>query len=134
MAWKAQTYDRRLQRIIMLLLALAGLADRAGGAPFPVRLVVLSILRHAEGVAWQFVAGASAPPQDDGAGSTFFYRNSPAEAARLALGLRMLAMIVAERAAQAPACVSPLSLRDFALAGAHPLVPAAAAFPAHDTS
>ena len=133
MAWKAQTYDKRLQRIIMLLLALAGLADRAGAAPFPVRFVVLSILRHAEDVAWRFVAAAPAPHQA-GAGSTFFDRNSPAEAARLALGLRMLAMIVAERAAQAPACVSPLSLRDFALAGAHPLVPAAAAFPAHDTS
>ena len=38
MAWKAQTYDKRLQRIIMLLLSLAGLADRAGGAPFPVRV------------------------------------------------------------------------------------------------
>ena len=133
MAWKAQTYDKRLQRIIMLLLALAGLADRAGAAPFPVRFVVLSILRHAEGVAWQFVAGASAPPQDDGEAS-FFEQNNPAEAARLAHGLRMLALIVAELAAQAPACVSQVRLQDFILAAAHLIAHATAAFPAYDTS
>ena len=132
MEWKAQTYDRRLRRMVALLLALAGLAERAGGASFPVRFVVLSILRHAEDVAWAFVAGASAPPHAGGE-APLSRRNGAAEAARLALSLRMLALIVAERA-QAPARVSAAGLRNFILLGVSPLAPAPPAFPAYDTS
>ena len=48
----------RLKRIVALLLALAGLAERAAAVSHPVRRVVLCILRRAEAVAWQFVSGA----------------------------------------------------------------------------
>lgn len=119
--------------MVALLLALAALAERAGGASFPVRFVVLSLLRHAEDVGWAFVAGTAAPPRDGGE-APIFYRNDPAEAARLALSLRVLAVFVAGQAAQAPARASPAGLRDFILARAHPRVPAQAAFPAYDTS
>ena len=47
----------RLKRIVALLLALAGLAERAAAVSRPVRRVVLCILRRAEAVARPFVAG-----------------------------------------------------------------------------
>ena len=111
MEWKAETDGRRLRRIVALLLALAGLADRAGGMPFPVRFIVLAILRHAEAIAWTFAieamsgaaarcAGRRLPQCVSLAGAPVPDPFSPAEAVRLALGFRTLALIVAELAAQ----------------------------------
>lgn len=58
MDWNAQIGRdvRQLDRIGAILLALAGLAERAAGAPGPVRWFVLWILRYAEAVATDFVA------------------------------------------------------------------------------
>lgn len=55
MEWNAETDV--LKRIIALLLALAGLADRASGLPRPIRWLVFRILRPAEAVAREFVIG-----------------------------------------------------------------------------
>ena len=50
---------RSLSRIAALLVALATLAERAGCMAFPVRWIVLAILRRAETVAHGFVVEAS---------------------------------------------------------------------------
>jgi hypothetical protein len=78
-----------LMRIVTLLLALAGLAELAAGRSPAVRGFVLWILRRAEAVAREFVAGgpgapiASLPIAPVGA--------RPADAVRLAASLRRLA-------------------------------------------
>ncbi len=50
---------RTLSRIAALLVALSVLAERAGGMAFPVRFIVLAILRGAETVAHGFVLDAT---------------------------------------------------------------------------
>ena len=49
---------RTLERIVALLAALAGLAVMAAGRSFPVRFMVLAILRPAVVIARDHVAGA----------------------------------------------------------------------------
>ena len=51
--------DRTLRRIMTMLVALAALAEQAAVRSFPVRFLTLCILRHAEVVAWAFVADAT---------------------------------------------------------------------------
>lgn len=100
MEWNAKTNADVLRRIVALLFALAGLADRAGRAPRPVRDHVLGILRSAEAVARAYVfgvacdLGAAVPPPAglDGDDSN--------DAARLALSLRVLALALASLAAR----------------------------------
>jgi hypothetical protein len=113
MEWKAETERDVLKRIIALLFALAELADRSSLAPFPVRCHVLCILRPAEAVIQAFIInmardlGAQMPPQayltiseqmcmPDG--------DDPADAMRLALRLRILALTLASLLAQAECC------------------------------
>ena len=48
--------DRTMRRIAALLVSFAVMAERAAGRSFPVRFVVLCILRRAEAVALGFVA------------------------------------------------------------------------------
>ena len=134
MGWIGRPERQVLARIVALLLALAVLADRAGAAPFPVRFIVLTILRHAEAVAWRFIATAAHAPSRAGIEAPVPCHDSRAEAARLALGLRLLALVVAELAAQAPAAGAPGWLRNLIRAGTRPVVHAPAALPAHDTS
>ena len=143
MEWKAETDGRRLRRIVALLLALAGLAERATAVAFPVRVIVLAILRRAEAIAWTFAIEAAPgaccadrrlPLCVSLAGAPVPGLSSPAEAVRLALSFRALALIVAGLASQAPARGSPARLRDFILMAARPIVRAPAAVPAHDTS
>ena len=57
MDWNSAMEDNRrmLKRIVALLFALAGLAERLAGLPRPVRACVLRILRSAEAVARDFV-------------------------------------------------------------------------------
>lgn len=106
---------RTLQRIVALLVALAGLADRAAAAPFPIRFIVLAALRRAEGVAWTFALDALSGPAAHGAGrlppwiGPTGQINSPADAVRLALSFRILALIVARWTARflASVAVSP---------------------------
>jgi hypothetical protein len=82
--------SQALRRIAATLVALAALAERASGRSFPVRWLVLAILRPAEAVAAQFVAEvahAACPARWDSPA----YRNGPADAMLLAWRLRMLA-------------------------------------------
>jgi len=61
MDWNAQIGRelRELDRIVAMLMALAGLAERAAGAPLPVRWLVLWFLRRAQAIAMDFVAGSA---------------------------------------------------------------------------
>ncbi|WP_127520155.1 hypothetical protein [Mesorhizobium sp. Z1-4] len=74
-----------LMRIITLLLALAGLAERAAARSPAMRGFVLWVLRRAEAVARDFVACGHDAPSMPPAGTR------PADAMRLALSLRRLA-------------------------------------------
>jgi hypothetical protein len=88
---KADTELEGLRRIVALLFALAGLAERAAGAPLPVRAFVLWIVRRAESVARPFVFE---PADDDGEEEWHAVScgNSPADALLLAAALRELAL------------------------------------------
>ena len=57
MDWNSASEDNRqmLKRIVALLFALAGLAERLSSLPRPVRAFVLRILGSAETVARDFV-------------------------------------------------------------------------------
>jgi len=114
--------ERALQRIVALLFALAHIADRAGSIAFPVRVVVLAILRHAElaarAFAFRTASGPSAPGWNDRPhhvtppGTLVAGHYRPAEAARLAVGLRALALFIANRAIRAfPSTAMPSSVR-----------------------
>lgn len=84
---------RTLERIVALLAALAGLAEMAAGRSFPVRFMVLAILRPAEAIARDHVAGAtglSLPASEDFPAG----RNGAADAMLLAARLRMLAAAI----------------------------------------
>jgi hypothetical protein len=51
--------DRRLRRIIALLVSLAGLAEQAAGRCYPLRFIVLLVLRRAQSAACDYVADAA---------------------------------------------------------------------------
>ena len=87
MDWKEAIEAERaaLMRIVTLLLALAGLAELAAGRSLAVRGFVLWVLRRAEAVARDFVAGGQEAPSRPPAGCR------PADAMRLAVSLRRLA-------------------------------------------
>jgi hypothetical protein len=80
--------DRTLRRIAATLIALAVLAERAGGLSHPVRFLVLCFLRPAEAVAREFVAGLAHAERLAGAAAI---GNDPEHAVRLAMRLRALA-------------------------------------------
>jgi hypothetical protein len=85
--WETDWSRDALERIVVLLFALANLADLAAGAPFLRRRQVLGILGHGEAKARAFVIGmvlgdtvlADAP-------------ESSGDAARLAVRFRALAL------------------------------------------
>jgi len=91
MDWKRAIEEERaaLGRIVALLFALAGLAERAAGRSPVVRAMVLWVLRHAEMIARDFVTGdsdalpASMPNAPAG--------GAAADAMRLAMRFRALA-------------------------------------------
>jgi hypothetical protein len=87
MDWKGAIEQERaaLMRIVTLLLALAGLAELAAGRSPAVRGFVLWVLRRAEAVAREFVAGGPDAPSMPPAGCR------PADAMRLSASLRRLA-------------------------------------------
>ena len=78
-----------LKHIVTLLFVLAGLAERASAMPAAARCRVLGILRRAEIVAHASVAGSPLCP---GSSTASFEGDDPADAARLALRLRTLAL------------------------------------------
>jgi hypothetical protein len=78
-----------LERIVVLLFALANLADLAAGAPFYRRRQVLGILNHGELEARAFVIGtATGAPVSSGE------LESSGDAAWLAVRLRALALML----------------------------------------
>ena len=105
--------ERALQRIVALLFALAHIADRGGSIAFPVRVVrSCDPVVHAEtrrpGVRFHRTAsGPSRPdgttrrPRDPARQPLVAGHYRPAEAARLASGLRALALFIANRAIRA---------------------------------
>ena len=104
--WTAQVETNRnvLERMVALLLALADLADRAAGAPYPVRLQVLWALRQADVVAREFVAGSAcnaAVWQEPPTSTTVCHGLDPADFINLAVSLRMLALMVSNMATKA---------------------------------
>lgn len=87
--------ERMLLKIAALLVSLSLVAERAAGRSFPVRCLVLAILRRAEAIARAFVVretGMDWPHPGETPGMDCH----PADAASLALGLRLLALILAE--------------------------------------
>lgn len=118
MSWNAQTNRDVLKGIVALLFALAELADRASLASHPIRCHVLGILRQAEAIVQAFVIsmardfGAPMPPQaclaicaqmfvPDGHHRGNNHGDDPADAVRLGLNLRVLALALASLSARA---------------------------------
>ena len=85
--------ERTLRRIIALLVSLAGLAELAAGRSFPVRWLVLCLLRYAESVARDYVV-ESAPWAWPYLESEQEPGSSPLDAILLGQRLRMLAAIL----------------------------------------
>jgi hypothetical protein len=91
-----------LERIVVLLFALANLADLAAGAPFLRRRQVLGILSHGEAEARAFVIGISTGvpvPADS--------LEPDGDAALLAVRLRALAMVLCLMLAQSARSALP---------------------------
>jgi hypothetical protein len=83
-------HERTIRRIFALLVAFAGLAERAAGRSYPVRFLLLLVLRHAEVIARDYVADRMLVDGlwfDDGMECT----SSPEDAALLAERFRLLA-------------------------------------------
>jgi hypothetical protein len=84
-----------LKRIIALLLALAGLAERAAKRSHPIRCLVLWLLWHAESVARDFVTGSnSSAAVRPSTLAAVRHGHDPADAIALAASLRALALLV----------------------------------------
>ena len=91
---------RRLDRTVYFLVALAGLAERAAFRSWPIRWLVLCILRHADAVTRDFIAlsdpeagphlAAAMPPTSG---------HTAQDALHLAASLRWLAEILRVMAA-----------------------------------
>ena len=88
---------RVLEHIVMMLLALADLAERAASAPDPIRRVVLQALQEADAIVKDFVvdfAGGMARRQWSPAVMTVRYGSTAEDAFDLATSLRILALAV----------------------------------------
>ncbi len=90
MDWTQALEEERaaLGRIVALLCALAGLAERAAGRSRAVRAMVLWLLRHAERTARDFICESGVPHPTI---AVVPAGNSPVDAMRLAASLRALA-------------------------------------------
>jgi hypothetical protein len=85
--------ERALRRIMALLVALAVLAERAAATSWPVRCLVLWILRRAETVAGEFVFEAAGMKLPAIAGIAAV-GNGPVDALRLAARFHALAALL----------------------------------------
>ena len=100
--WEADGNREVLERIVALLFALAGLADLAAGLPLLRRRRLLGILDHGEVEARAFVFGmvcGAQVPADT--------LESTNDAARLAVRLRALALVLCVLLARAAPCMPP---------------------------
>ena len=108
--WETDWSRDVLERIVILLFALANLADRAAGAPYLRRRQVLDILSDGEVVARAFViatvSGAPAPVD-----MPEFVDDAACLAVRLrALALALCVLLMARRFAH-PGTAGPLASR-----------------------
>ena len=118
---KGQDDNRALGRIVSMLLALAALAERAGGAPYPVRCLVLLILRIAEAVAGNFVREVAQMPPGIVDCPAFPQDNSFTALLRLAMRFRARAAALAQMLSQPPRVAQDIHQLHGA-AGARPVV------------
>lgn len=100
-------HPNRLKRLAALLLALAGLAQRAAGRSRAVCWLVLWLLRPSEIVARDLVEGLTPGAAWPPAPEPLRPRDAAAEAHRLAENLRALATILAALASYAVAACPP---------------------------
>jgi hypothetical protein len=77
-----------LKRIVALLFSFAGLAERAAGRSYPVRCLVLWLLRRAEIIARDWIAEGSPDAMQPAAPVAVLHRNSRAEAMHLGRAFR----------------------------------------------
>ena len=82
--------DRTLRRIMALLIALAALAERTADRSYPVRCLVLWIMRRAEAAARDFVASVTGAPPAAFAVIPQLH-SGPADAIHIAARLKALA-------------------------------------------
>jgi hypothetical protein len=92
-AWETDWSRDVLERIVALLVSLAGLADLAAGLPAARRRHLLGILSVGEAEAHAFLIGSGAPVSVDG-------QDTAGDALRLAARLRALAMLLIVLVAQ----------------------------------
>lgn len=83
-----------LKRIVALLFSFACLAERAAGRSYPVRCLVLWLLRRAEIIARDWIAEGSPDAMQSTAPVAVLHRNSRAEAMHLGRAFRALAHIL----------------------------------------
>jgi hypothetical protein len=93
--WETNWNRDVLERIVVLLFALAGLADLAAGLPVLRRRQVLAILSHGEAEARAFLIGIST-----GAPTSSDELESAGDATCLAARLRALALLLCAMLAQ----------------------------------
>jgi hypothetical protein len=131
--WEANWNRDVLERIVALLFALANLADLAAGAPLLRRRRVLGILSQGEVEARAFVIGTAS-----GSPVSADVLESTRDAARLAVRLRALALMLCAMLAQAVQFTLPGAPAPRACRSAHrmsgPALRWLAVPPASDTS
>ena len=103
MGWKEMTGTDVLDRIVMLLLSLANLAEQAAGRSYSVRSAALAYLCEADAEVRDYIAGRAWNEADrhwSPAVPMVRYGTDPADAMNLAVSLRALAMIILHMAMQ----------------------------------
>jgi hypothetical protein len=105
--------ERTTRRIIALLVSFAVLAERAAGRSLPVRWLVLTLLRHIESVAFDYVVD-SAPWAWPYLEDELEPGSTPMDAVLLGQRLRMLAAILGELLPVEDQLVRWTSVRDHA--------------------
>lgn len=86
-----EDYGQALERVAVMLFALARLTGRAALAPRPVRAFVLWVMRPAEITAWRFLATKAGMADQPAEPVLPWRRDSVADALHLARRLRALA-------------------------------------------
>ncbi len=82
---------KRLRRVVMLLIALAGLCERASLRSAPVRIAVLWLLRPGEQIARAYVAALTGSDEDVSAPAAWPAGDGVADALGLAERFQALA-------------------------------------------
>ena len=103
MGWKEKTGTDVLDRIVMLLLSLANLAEQAAGRSYSVRSAALAYLCEADAEVRDYIVGRICNEPGrlwSPATPMVRYGTDPADALALAVSLRAFAMIILNMAPQ----------------------------------